>query len=131
MISEDEILDAYCDEEIEETVHFEERINIALLSIDEVKSEVEKPKLTRSTWEISINSLSSKNGSKIATRKVLAKLPKLELKKFSGKPEDWPEFWDGFKSAIDENEEVNAVDKFSYLRYYLHEPARKATSGLE
>eukprot|EP00794_Sanderia_malayensis_P015491 gene15491-17070_t len=61
MISEDETLDAYCGEEIEETGRFKERITIALLSIDEVKSEVEKPKLTRSNSEISIDSLSSKN----------------------------------------------------------------------
>eukprot|EP00794_Sanderia_malayensis_P015522 gene15522-17104_t len=64
MISEDETLDAYCGEEIEETGRFEERITIALLSIDEVKSEVEKPKLTRSNSEISIDSLSSKNDGK-------------------------------------------------------------------
>ena len=32
------------------------------------------------------------------------KLPKLEIKKFSGKIGEWQEFWDGFKSAVHEDE---------------------------
>ena len=31
---------------------------------------------------------------------VRAKLPKLEVKKFSGKLGEWQEFWDSFESAI-------------------------------
>jgi len=51
------------------------------------------------------------------------------LKKFSGHLVDWPEFWDGFKTAVHENEELSNVDKFSYLRHYLEEPAKKVISG--
>ena len=61
--------------------------------------------------------------------KVHAKLPKLELKKFSGCPIDWAEFWNGFHSAVHENKELSDVNKFTYLRHYMEEPGKKVTSG--
>ena len=52
-------------------------------------------------------------------RKVRARLPKLEMRKFSSKPYDWQEFWDALRSSVHENEELCKVDKFTYLRYLL------------
>ena len=60
---------------------------------------------------------------------VRAKLPKLEVKKFSGKLGEWQEFWDSFESAIHLNDGLSNVDKFSYLRSLLLEPARSAIGG--
>ena len=60
---------------------------------------------------------------------VKAKLPKLEVKKFSGKLQDWQEFWDSFESSIDGNESLSEVDKFSYLKSLLYEPARSTIAG--
>ena len=60
---------------------------------------------------------------------VRAKLPKLELKKFSGHPVDWSELCDGFQTAAHENEELSNMEKFSYLRHYLEEPPKKVISG--
>ena len=57
------------------------------------------------------------------------KLPKLEVRKFSGRLEHWQEFWDCFESAIHLNEGLSDVDKFSYLRGLLLEPARSAIAG--
>jgi len=37
-----------------------------------------------------------------------AKLPKLELKKFSGNPIYWHPFWESFESAIDKNTSLPA-----------------------
>lgn len=56
--------------------------------------------------------------------KAKARLPKLEVRKFHGKIQEWQEFWDAFESAIDKNESLTAVDKFSYLRSLVTEPAR-------
>ena len=58
------------------------------------------------------------------TAKVRAKLPKLEVCKFGGNISEWQEFWDSFGSAIDRNETLAEIDKFSYLRGLLIEPAR-------
>ena len=41
----------------------------------------------------------------------------------------WQEFWDSFESAIHSNDSLSNVDKFSYLRGLLLEPARSAIAG--
>ena len=63
------------------------------------------------------------------TATVRAKLPKLEVWKFGGNISEWQEFWDSFESAIDRNETLAEIDKFSYLRGLLIEPARSAIAG--
>ena len=60
---------------------------------------------------------------------VRAKLPKLELRKYNGKICEWQEFWDGFSSSIDNNEQLSDVDKFAYLRGLLEEPAKSTIAG--
>lgn len=47
------------------------------------------------------------------------KLPKSDLRKFSGVVLDWPEFWDIFRVAVHENPEVPQVQKFVYLKSLL------------
>ena len=60
---------------------------------------------------------------------VRAKLPKLEVKKFNGKIEEWQEFWDGFESAIHQNECLTTVDRFNCLRTLLTGQAKSAIAG--
>ena len=67
--------------------------------------------------------------SAVNPKLVRVKLPKLEVRKFSGKLEDWQEFWDSFDSAIHSNDSLSNVEKFSYLRGLLLEPARSAIAG--
>ena len=57
------------------------------------------------------------------------KLPKLEVRKFVGKLQEWQEFWDSFESAIHLNDSLSKVDKFSYLRGLLVGPARSSIAG--
>ena len=63
------------------------------------------------------------------TRVIRAKLPKLEVRKFDGKPEQWQEFWDGFENSVHSNPNLSAIDKFSYLRGLVEEPAKTAIAG--
>ena len=58
------------------------------------------------------------------SKTVRVKLPKLEVRKFSGKLEEWQDFWDSFEIAIHSNDSVSKGDIFSYLRGLLLEPAR-------
>ena len=60
---------------------------------------------------------------------VRAKLPKLEVKRFGGGPCEWQEFWDCFESSVHNNEGLSDIDKFSYLRGMLDEPAKSAIAG--
>ena len=110
--------------EIEDAAAFQDKVNSAIISIQELLLP-NKPKIV-SEPRVSLGRPTYEH-----VRKVRAKLPKLELRKFSGKPQDWQEFWDGFESAIHGNEELSRIDKFSYLKYYLEDAAKKVISGLE
>ena len=65
--------------------------------------------------------------AEFASRRV--KLPKLELKKFSGNISEWQEFCGGFKSAVHDDVQFANVGKFKHLRSYLEEPAKSAVTG--
>ena len=41
-----------------------------------------------------------------------AKLPKLEVRHFNTKVDEWQEFWDGYESSIHSNPNLSDVDKF-------------------
>ena len=63
------------------------------------------------------------------SKTVRVKLPKLEVRKFNGKLEEWQDFWDSFESAIHSNDRLSNVHIFSYLRGLPLEPARSAIAG--
>ena len=58
------------------------------------------------------------------------KLPKLILSKFSGDVTRFRSFWDSFKSAVDNNEDLSPIDKFNYLQALVEGPAAKCIQGL-
>ena len=64
------------------------------------------------------------------SRRLKVNLPRLELKRFTGKVTEWQEFWDGFNSAIHEDTELANVDKFKYLKSFVEEPASKVIAGI-
>ena len=120
-----------CVREIGIASEFKGRILAGLTRLDDILSQKPPPQVPegRPLMERngSFESLSSTATS--MTRRVRTKLPKLEIKKLSGKAYDWQEFWDSFKSSVDENEELSTVDKFAYLRHLLEEPARAVIAG--
>ena len=58
------------------------------------------------------------------------RLPKLTLRSFAGDMTQCPTFWDSFKSAVHDNDQLVPVDKFNYLRPLLTGTALEAISGL-
>ena len=48
-----------------------------------------------------------------------AKLPKLQLKSFSGEVLFFQEFWESYNSAIHCNEKLDKVTKFNYFRFIV------------
>ena len=42
----------------------------------------------------------------------------------------WQQFYDKFESAIDKNESLSNVQKFTYLQGYLEERALKCIEGM-
>ena len=62
-------------------------------------------------------------------KNIKSKLPKLQVRKFSGRLQVYQDFLDSFQSSIDENESLSAVEKFSYLKSLLYERARSMIAG--
>ena len=64
------------------------------------------------------------------TQHTFSRLPKLMLPTFNGNQLYWQTFWDSFKAAVDSNQCLSPVQKFSYLRSQLQGDAARAISGL-
>ena len=58
------------------------------------------------------------------------KLPKVELKSFSGNFEEWQSFWDTFKSAVNRNTDISRIQKLTYLRSCVTGAVESAIAGL-
>ena len=80
-----------------------------------VVSEVLKKKLSDETEKINQN----------------IRLPKIELKKFSGDPLTWKTFKDSFKCAINKQKHLSGVEKMSYLLGLLEGEAETCLKGLQ
>ena len=63
------------------------------------------------------------------SRKVEARLPKLELPKFSGNVKEWPSFWDQYKAIVHDTD-IPKITKFTYLRSLLLGEASDSIKGL-
>ncbi|XP_068738997.1 uncharacterized protein [Montipora capricornis] len=64
------------------------------------------------------------------TESAKVKLPKLELKSFSGNYREWQGFWGTFQSAVDGNTGISAIENFTYLKSCVTSNAESATVGL-
>ena len=58
------------------------------------------------------------------------RLPKLQLRSFSGDITKWTGFWESFESAVHTNTELSDTEKFNYLNSLLERSAREAIPGL-
>ena len=111
---------------------------LGLLDPDDVENDVlESCKVLDPTYgilaEVNLKlesldiSLKAPSSSSTAAK---VKLPKLELPNFKGDPLKWQGFWDMFQSSVHENDSINDIDRFSYLKRYLSGQALDAVSGL-
>uniref|UniRef100_A0A915EIJ3 Uncharacterized protein n=1 Tax=Ditylenchus dipsaci TaxID=166011 RepID=A0A915EIJ3_9BILA len=58
------------------------------------------------------------------------RLPLLQLINFSGVRAEWQEFWEIFRVAVHENQQLSAAEKFLYLRSLLKKEAKDYIAGL-
>ena len=114
-IDDDETMEA----EIEESEEFRGQIHDAVVKLQRCEN-------TQSE-------MVSHQGAKGGSTPVIAsntRLPKLNLKRFTGDPKEWQSFWDSFSSAVHTNSSLTSVDKFNYLRSLLEGSAMQAITGL-
>ncbi|XP_074611009.1 uncharacterized protein LOC141865576 [Acropora palmata] len=123
---ESEDLDVLIEREIEESDRFRGELNQVVLRLEEVLN----PSM-HSAGPASTGASSQNENAQPANpvHNMKAKLPKLKVKRFNGRLQDWQEFWDSFQSSIDGNDNLSAVDKFSYLKSLVQEPARSTIAG--
>ena len=65
------------------------------------------------------------------TKKCTAKLPVLKLATFEGEFSKWNHFWTSFSNSVDNNEELEDSEKFSYLLQSLVSKPKEMIKGLE
>ena len=92
------------------------------------------------SMDYSVNSESSESKSvKIVTqigksqqntRRPRVRLPDIGVKFFSGDPTLWPEFFDYFNIAVHQNTDLSDIERFTYLKGYLHGDAKRCIQGL-
>ena len=109
--------------EIETSSEFVTEVYGGIAAIDDALKKLDKKKLDVPVE--SAETVSQSSGS----NNTEVKLPKLEVRIFSGKIQDWREFWDSFESAIHKNTSLSDVDKFTHLRGLVEEPAKPAIAG--
>ena len=95
---EEEDVEVRIEKEIKDSDQVREELNEIVWRLEEILSysSVPQPKPTN----VPAHSESPTSGSS-QQHLVKAKLPKLEVKKFSGRLQDRQEFWDSFQSSID------------------------------
>ena len=59
------------------------------------------------------------------------KLPKFEIKRFSGDSLEWETFKETFETAIEHNKNLKKIEKFTYLCGYLEGTALQAIDGFQ
>ncbi|XP_049274156.1 uncharacterized protein LOC125759435 [Rhipicephalus sanguineus] len=60
-----------------------------------------------------------------------SRLPQLELQKFDGNRQKWHRFWMQFSTAVHNNDDLSAAEKFNYLSTLVTGTAAAAISGLQ
>ena len=106
-------------EDIDTADEFKETVFRSLLSIDRTIEQLKSssdPKVREHTLPTS-------------TTHTRVKLPKLQLRSFSGDLTQWTSFWDSFHSAIHNSDELSEIEKFNYLNSLLERSAKEAISG--
>ena len=108
--------------EIEESEGLSDETRKVVLMIEEVLA-------TKQAIAAKANPQTSPDKPQQQYKTVRTKLPKLEVKRFGRGPCEWQEFWNYFESSVHNTEGLSDIDKFSYLRGMLHEPAKSAIAG--
>ena len=111
------------DNEIEESEGIKDEIHLNLLKMDSLLKELKTP--AQPSEHSPVSTTSQATGSMSHSTKLL----KLVLKKFSGDPKTWQEWWDSFKVAVHENG-ISDVEKFNHLRSLVEGAAYATIAGL-
>lgn len=120
------------EKEIFERCDFDAAVQESICAISTYLKATDITKTARVEHSETVQNISNSEQHQGHTSKPLSKtrLPKLSLPRFDGDPTKWIAFWDSFASAIHDNDDLNDVDKFQYLKSLMEGSAISAISGL-
>ncbi|GFQ65334.1 DUF1758 domain-containing protein [Trichonephila clavata] len=120
------------EDEFESIEEYTEKITRTRFKTRKLIQKISKGSNANNSWQDSNISLNSSSQNETQTKeKEGIKLPKFTIPKFYGEISEWLNFWNAFKSAIHENDNVCKIDKFNYLRSFLGGSAFSLIDGLE
>lgn len=64
-------------------------------------------------------------------RKTRAQYPPIQIKRFSGKMDDWIPFWETYRVLVHEEDTMDKVEKFNILESHLDGMAKEIIAGLQ
>lgn len=102
---------------------------LGLVKEGNIDKEIEESEGIKDGIHLNLPSPVSTSSQATGSTSHSTKLPKLVLKKFSGDPKTWQEWWDSFKVAIHENG-ISDVEKFNHLRSLVEGAAYATIAGL-
>lgn len=121
------IEEEHLDAEYETVIGYEEQLANA---IAEVQSRLDELQLSQRDSSATPSVQASQSPSAMLHAQNGIKLPKLQLRTFTGELTDWLPFWQQFSTAVDENSRLTKREKFQYLSTLLKGDAASAIRGL-
>ena len=122
------------EEDIVKASDIQDDINEALFAIEQklltTEKHAERDFNRQSFSPLGAHSIHSDSNSSQTTNNAGIKLPTLSLPKFEGNLVEFHSFWDSFKAAVHDNNGLENITKFTYLKSFLRGPALAAISGL-
>ena len=129
---DDESEDESIEHEVAEESEITDEITLAVVRIDStLKSLQMNPPITSTPSTLTGNvGLLLHGATATSNVKIRAKLPKLEMKRFNGRPTEWQAFINCFDSAVHSNPKLSNKDKMNYLKSLVEGPAAASIKGL-
>lgn len=123
LISEDDL-----EEEYAQVLEYKDRIVQCLARLEQ---QINGDPRQDSPDQTTATERTNDDGPQPATsQRINAKLPRIELGKFSGRRHEWQPFWELFEQMVDKNEDLSTLDKFHYLKTSLTGDAAAMLTGL-
>ena len=119
------------EKEIESAALFKEPVYEVIVKIEKALSFCEHERKKKEIEEqAGSGALSNANQpAVVVSTGMKSRLPKLTIKKFSGQPSGWQEFWNNFSLSVHENSGLNDVDRFVHLRSLVEGTAYDTIAG--
>lgn len=119
-------------------IHLDTKLEDYADKLRGMKNLLEDLRVAKETQQLQANNAGGNAGggatqqqsTAATTAMSLMALPTLRLRSFKGDRTEFPEFWENYETAINNNSSLNDVQKLTYLRTLLEEEPKELIQGL-